>query len=246
MTGRGKPRSDVVACDVSVPTSPSVLVVFARAPELGRVKTRLAAAIGPEAALACYRALGASVVSAVGATHARGSWATVVAHTPADAAGAMAVWLERDPAAPSLAYRAQADGDLGARMRAAVEAAVVAGARRVVVIGTDCPDVDAAVVGAAFAALDAADVVLGPALDGGYYLVGVRAPASRACAALFTGVPWSAPDTLAVSLARAEAAGLSVAQLAPRRDVDTVDDWRWWRATFGDPLGDPRQDASQR
>lgn len=216
-----------------------VLVIFARAPERGRVKTRLAAAVGDDAALACYRALGAAVVRAVRPPRDGGvpAWRTVVAHTPADAAPALRAWLA--PAGGALAYEPQADGDLGARMRAAVERAVEAGAARVVVIGTDCPDVDATVVGEALAALDdpdapgGADVVLGPALDGGYYLVGVRAPAARACTALFEQVPWSASDTLAVTLARAAAAGLRVAQLAPRRDVDTVDDWRWWRARPG-------------
>ena len=208
-----------------------VVVVFARAPELGRVKTRLAATVGDAAALACYRELGRTVVDAV--RHADRStgaapWRTVVAHTPADAAPALAAWL--DPhGAGGLAYQPQADGDLGARMRGAVERAIADGAPRVVVVGTDCPDVDAAVVARALAALDGADVVLGPALDGGYYLVGVRAPADRACAALFEGVPWSAPDTLAVTLARLAAAGLAVAHLTALRDVDTAEDWAWWR-----------------
>ena len=214
-----------------VTTPVPVLVIFARAPERGRVKTRLAAAIGDDAALAAYRLLGARVAAAVRPSTMDGGgvpdWHTVVAHTPRDASAALAAWLE--PAAGPLTYEPQADGDLGARMRAAIERAVAGGAPRVVVVGTDCPDVDAAVVSEALAALDTADVVLGPALDGGYYLVGVRAPADRACAALFEGVPWSAPDTLAVSLTRAAAAGLAVAQLAPRRDVDTEDDWRWWR-----------------
>lgn len=210
---------------------PPVLVLFARAPERGRVKTRLAAAVGEDAALACYRALGAAVAAAVrppAAPDGRPAWRTVVAHTPADAAPALAAWLA--PAHDALEYAPQHDGDLGARMRGAVERATAEGAGRVVVIGTDCPDVDAATVAAALAALADADVVLGPALDGGYYLVGVRAPVGRACAALFEGVPWSAPDTLAVSLARAAAAGLTVAQLAPLRDVDTGEDWAWWQA----------------
>jgi uncharacterized protein len=214
---------------VNPPALP-VLVVFARAPERGRVKTRLAAAIGDDAALACYRALGAAVVDALRppvAPDGRRAWRTIVAHTPADAAPALAAWLT--PAHDGLAYEPQADGDLGARMRAAAERAAAGGADRVVVVGTDCPDVDAATVAAALDALGRADVVLGPALDGGYYLVGIRAPVARACAALFDGVPWSAPDTLAVSLARAAAAGLTVAQLAPLRDVDTEEDWRWWQ-----------------
>lgn len=205
----------------ATPPSHPALVVFARAPELGRVKTRLAAAIGADAALACYRTLGARVVGAVAPSTA---WRTVVAFTPAGARDATARWL-----GPAADYAPQADGDLGARMAAAIEREGAAGASRVAVVGTDCPDVDARVVAEAFARLDTADVVLGPALDGGYYLVAVHAPLGRA-RALFEDVPWSAPDTLAVTLRRAEAVGLRVALLAPRRDVDTVEDLAAWEA----------------
>ena len=211
----------------SAPPLP-VLVVFARAPERGRVKTRLAASVGEAAALACYRELGRAVVDAVRAPTGEGgraAWRTVVAHTPPDGAPALAAWLDPDGRG-ALAYEPQVDGDLGARMRAAVERALAAGAPRVVVVGTDCPDVDAAVVGEALAALDAADVVLGPALDGGYYLVGVRHPRPE----IFAGVPWSTPHTLAVTLQRAQSAGLTVALLAPLRDIDTAADWEAWRA----------------
>ena len=195
------------------------LVVFARAPEPGRVKTRLAAAVGEAAALACYRALGERVVRAVAGAAA---WRTVVAFTPPAGRDATAAWL-----GAAADYEPQCDGDLGARMAHAVARREREGASRIAVIGTDCPDVDAAVVADALARLDGADVVLGPALDGGYYLIALRAPAARA-RALFEDVPWSSPDTLAVTLRRAEAAGLTVSLLAPLRDVDTVEDLEAW------------------
>jgi rSAM/selenodomain-associated transferase 1 len=150
----------------------------------------------------------------------------VVVGTPDDGAPALHRWLgARWPVEP------QGDGDLGARMRRAVARHLDAGAGRVVVVGTDCPEVDARVVRGALARLDAHDAVFGPAADGGYYLVGVRrAAAGRALGALFDEVPWSAAETLAVSLARAGSAGLSVALLPELCDVDTAADWHAWRA----------------
>lgn len=189
------------------------LVVFARAPELGRVKTRLAAEVGPLRALEIYRQLGERVIHALrhGPAH------VVIAHEPPDAAPAMRAWL-----GDGLAYEPQSDGDLGARMAQAMTARIVEGAERIVVIGTDCPGITADTITAAFAALDEADVVFGPALDGGYYLIGAR----EAHACLFHDIPWSTPHTLEVSLARARAAGLRVALLPPMRDIDTAADWR--------------------
>ena len=77
----------------------------------------------------------------------------------------------------------------------------------------------------AFVTLHTADVVIGPATDGGYYLIGM----SRAHDVLFADVPWSSPLTLGVTLDRAQAAGLRVALLQPLSDVDTADDWYAWK-----------------
>ena len=132
---------------------------------------------------------------------------------------------------PGVALRPQSGGDLGARMAAAIADAISGGAERVVVIGTDCPDVTPDVVAAAFTRLGAADVVLGPASDGGYYLIGM----SRPHRVLFEGVPWSSATTLRATLARARAGGLSVALLDERRDIDTAEDWRAWLASSRQP-----------
>jgi rSAM/selenodomain-associated transferase 1 len=194
------------------------LVVFARAPEAGRVKTRLAAELGPDDALAIYRWLGARTLS-----HARAVRACEleVRYTPMGDRDAVAGWLGDD-----LTLHPQADGDLGSRMQTAIVAALADGAPAVVVVGTDCPGLDADIVERAFDALGQADVVLGPALDGGYYLIAVRAVHD----VLFDHIPWSSPETLARTLGAATAAGLRVALLETHGDIDTADDWRRWVA----------------
>jgi uncharacterized protein len=114
------------------------LVLFARAPDVGSVKTRLAAELGPEEALSIYCRLAERVVAAV---HGAGSYSVTVAYTPSRAEPAMRRWL-----GASVALRPQIDGDLGERMASAIADAASAGSERVVVIGTDCPDVTAGIV----------------------------------------------------------------------------------------------------
>ena len=189
------------------------IVVFVRAPLLGQVKTRLASEIGPARALEIYRALTEHVLTVVRSTGAQ----VFVAHAPADAGAVMRAWL-----GDNVGYEPQADGDLGVRMADAFASRVADRADRVVIVGSDCPTITGETIATALAALDGADVVFGPALDGGYYLVAARALHS----ALFRDVPWSSPRTLEVSLTRAREAGLRVALLTPMRDIDTADDWR--------------------
>lgn len=95
-----------------------------------------------------------------------------------------------------------------------------------IVVGTDCPSLTAETVEQAFDALERAEVVIGPALDGGYYLIGMSSLQSS----LFIDVPWSSADTRAITLERARAAGLRVSLLPVLRDIDTANDWRAWRA----------------
>jgi hypothetical protein len=190
------------------------LVVMARAPRLGTVKTRLAAEVGDERALAIHRAMTERVVRAVGSAPC----AVTVSYTPSDAGTEMGEWL-----GDRFQFVPQSGSGLGERMLAAIEGRLAGGAERVVVIGTDCPTLDAGTVREALAALETHDVVFGPASDGGYYLVGVRGPHR----AIFDRVPWSSEHTLAVSLVRAADAGLTIALLDEMRDVDTAEDWRW-------------------
>lgn len=192
------------------------LLVFARQPELGRVKTRLAQGIGAEAALAVYAEL---------LQHTR----AVVAATPATTA---TIWLAaaQQPTLPdywpSFLKRTQPEGDLGHRMQFAFKAAFTAGAERVVIIGTDCPGLTTDLLTAAFDHLATSDVVLGPATDGGYYLLGMR----RLLPGLFKNKNWSTATVLTDTLVDISQLGLTVQLLPLLRDVDTASDLAAWRA----------------
>jgi len=185
------------------------VVVMAKHPVPGRVKMRLAAALGPERACTLYRAF---VLDLAGRL-ARLPYPVTWAYWPPEAPFSTLV--------PGMRCRPQAGRDLGERMARAVETVLAEGAGPVLVIGADAPHVSEAVLAEAVSALAAgADVALGPAYDGGYYLIGLRAPAP----ALFTGIAWSTADVLATTRARAGDAGLRVHLLPPTFDVDEVAD----------------------
>lgn len=190
------------------------MLVFVRAPELGRVKTRLAAAIGDQAALRVYRRLAEHTLREAAALAGEGVQVRVH-HTPADAGNAVRAWLGGGPA-----YLPQAEGDLGARMADAFARAFAAGAERVVIVGSDLPDLSAALLRRAFRSLDAHPAVLGPARDGGYYLLGLTRPVPG----LFEGIAWSTPGVLAATLARFRDAGIEPAMLETLADVDEAED----------------------
>jgi hypothetical protein len=119
-----------------------------------------------------------------------------------------------------LAVEPQAEGDLGARLAAAFRSLRSGGAARTLAVGADSPTLEPEVVRDAVAALETVDVVLGPAEDGGYYLVGLRDAREE----LFRGIPWGTETVLAATLARAEEARLSVRMLPAWYDVDSVED----------------------
>ena len=192
-----------------------VVGIFVKAPVAGRVKTRLAADIGPIGAAALYRRLGRQVV----ATASSDAHQTVVWYAPATGGRLVRAWLDGLGVS---GFRAQPDGDLGDRLRIAFATHFREGACRVVIIGSDCPGVDRQVISEAFAALDHHDVVLGPARDGGYYLIGMQALHEP----LFRGMPWSSFAVLNETRAAACALGLTCHLLSPLRDVDTIADAR--------------------
>ena len=198
------------------------IVVFARAPEPGRVKTRLAAAIGDGAALEIYRWLLEHTLAVV---RTNPDCEVEVRFTPTGAAELMEQCV--GGALPLDRLRPQSDGDLGTRMRLAIAEALFEGTTHVVVVGTDCPTLDAPTIEAAFEALGRSDVVLGPAFDGGYYLIATSADHP----ALFENIPWSSTETLARTLDAATSAGLTVTLLRTMSDIDTADDWSRYLAT---------------
>ena len=205
--------------------SPQHLLVFAREPVLGRVKTRLAADIGPEAALEVYRELLALTAAAVTATAVPATvWLAEAPHPTADAAQPRPA--QPRPEWPGLPWCVQPPAALlGERMAHAFGEAFAAGAGRVVIIGTDCPGLQPAILQQAYAALEAHDLVVGPAEDGGYYLLGLR----ELQPALFANKDWSTATVLPDTLADAARLGLRVAQLPVLHDVDSARDLAAWR-----------------
>jgi rSAM/selenodomain-associated transferase 1 len=188
------------------------IIVFLKAPRPGAVKTRLAEAIGATAAAEAYRILLRQVLDQLaGIDHVE------LRYAPDDARAEIALW-----ARPPWTGRAQGEGDLGARLARAFADSFASGNERVLIIGTDCPYLRPSDLEAAWRELAEADVVLGPALDGGYWLIGLRAP----CAALFEDISWSTSSVLAETLRRCQKHGLKVHLLRKLADVDTVADWR--------------------
>jgi len=194
----------------------ALLVQFARAPQPGRVKTRMQPQLNGAQSLALHRAM----VLHTCRTLRRARLGPVQVCV----AGALSDPLFTRCRGYGASLARQSGADLGERMYRAL----VAGLRRhgrVVLVGSDCPALDADYLGAACAALDTVDVVLGPAVDGGYVLIGVR----RLHVALFRGIPWGGAQVFAETQARLRETGLSWCALAPLADVDRPEDLPLWR-----------------
>lgn len=184
------------------------LAIFAKAPVLGGVKTRLARAIGATAALEAHRQL---------------LLGTLARLSPGGGRFAPELWLagaggEFDAWARWLPMHQQPAGDLGTRMAAAFAAGVTA------LVGCDIPALAASHVDSALAKLAEAELVLGPTTDGGYCLIAMREPNLG----LFQNIPWGTSGVLAAT--KAAAGGRALALLDPLWDVDEVASWRRWRA----------------
>ena len=176
---------------------------MAKYPAPGRVKTRLATALGAERACALYRAFILDLADRLAALPYEVIWS----YDPAQAPFAALV--------PHARCVPQVDGDLGARMGHAVAAAFAEQAAPVVVLGADVPHVPVSCIEEAVAVVPGR-VVLGPAEDGGYYLIALARPVPE----LFAGVPWGGADVLAATRVRAARLGLATDLLAPTFDVD--------------------------
>ena len=186
------------------------VVVMLKAPREGTVKTRLAAVLGAAQATRVYRLLVERQIAAIPP-----DWPVEIHFAPADAQGEMRDWL-----GPSPRLYPQTDGDLGRRLSFAVDASFGRGASTVLVIGGDCPELDRDALLSAAGALRTHEVVLGPAGDGGYYLIGLTLPQPE----LFADIPWSTDGVLAATLQAADALGLIPLRLPMRDDVDTLAD----------------------
>jgi rSAM/selenodomain-associated transferase 1 len=185
-------------------------MIFAREPVPGRVKTRLAEGTDAETAAAVYTALLEHTIETARATGIEVMISLADAPTPGWAAG-----LE-------VPVEVQGRGDLGARMQMCFDRRFSRGLDRVVIIGSDNARVLAAHILAAFDALEEDPVVLGPAEDGGYWLVGQRSPGFD----LFKEVPWSSPNTLEKTRGRLRDLEIRWSEIETLPDIDTAEDLR--------------------
>ena len=189
-----------------------VVLAMLKAPRAGEVKTRLARDVGARAAAAIYRRLVERQMSMIPA-----EWPTEVHFAPAHAANEIQDWLGTRPS-----YYPQCGDDLGDRLIHAIAGAFARKAGAVIVIGGDCPGLDDSTLREASKALACVDVVLGPAVDGGYYLIGLRQPQPD----LFRGITWSSSSVFESTRSRIGEAGLSHATLGLKEDVDDLASWR--------------------
>jgi rSAM/selenodomain-associated transferase 1 len=194
--------------------------IMAKAPQAGRVKTRLCPPLTPEEAAALYRCFLADKIAQI---RALARVRPAIAFTPEDERAAF------EALAPGFLLVPQRGADLGHRLLGSLSELLREGAAAVAV-DSDTPTLPTAFLQQAIDLLAGrgVDVVLGPTEDGGYYLIGVRRPHPE----LFEGIPWSTPGVLGATLARARAAGLATACLPPWFDVDTASDLDRLRATL--------------
>lgn len=190
------------------------LIVFTRYPEPGKTKTRLIPALGERGAADFQRQMTQKAIAQARELHAERPISLEV-HFNGGNLPLMQDWLGDD-----LAYRPQVEGDLGVKMASAFQRAFSQGKSGVVIIGSDCPDLDADLLLQSFQFLVRHDLVLGPATDGGYYLIGLR----RFIPEIFNGISWSTAAVLRQTVEVAKSMQLAIAYLPTLTDIDRPED----------------------
>lgn len=196
-----------------MPSSRNCILLFLRAPEKGRVKTRLAASLGDDVTLALYRLFVEDILGMLSRT----GCPVVLCGYPEDKLGEIVSWLN-----PDLPCRPQSGEDLGHRMANAFFEAFSDGFDKVVLVGSDIPDLPPRIIQDAFLALEEEGAALGPAADGGYYLVAFRK--TGFLPEVFENISWGTGTVLSQTLSVFEKNGAPVRLLAPWQDIDTIED----------------------
>ena len=204
----------------------TALIIFAKAPIPGAVKTRLCPPLTPDEAASLH---GSLVLDAMERTKGLQGITLYVAGAP-DLAHPFFKVMEGRYGAQLLEQRGP---DLGARMRQALQDVFDHGAQAALLTGTDLPTLPRARLSEALALIKTHDVVLGPTPDGGYYLIGLR----KMVPALFEGIAWSTPTVFAETKKKIEDAGLSLGLLPECRDLDTLEDLKAFIALCGKDCG---------
>ncbi|MBN1582332.1 MAG: TIGR04282 family arsenosugar biosynthesis glycosyltransferase [Anaerolineae bacterium] len=198
--------------------SPQHLVLYAKHPLPGYAKTRLGAAIGTEQSAGVYARLLYAYLLDLAKAHLPGTTIELSLASASDIAFFAGAF-------PEFTVQPQVEGDLGQRMAASFAQAFSRGASSVILTGSDVPDLTSQLVRDAFQALESNPIVIGPAADGGYYLVGMHAPGAR----LFEGIAWSSKHVLAQTQDLARAQKLEIAYLPELYDMDTIREYERWQ-----------------
>lgn len=198
--------------------SENLLIVFVKYPAPGSVKQRLAQQIGPDAATNIYRQIAEAVVNNTAPQEAA-DYAVEICFDPKDDKHLVRTWLTSKDR-----FSAQQGTGLGERMRNAFTYAFESGFKQVILIGSDCPDISRQIILQGFALLQQKDIVIGPAYDGGYYLIGLRQHRED----IFQDIEWGTGKVFQQTCDKIKAAGLSVSLLPTLRDVDRVEDLKYY------------------
>mgnify|MGYP005842870837 CR=1 FL=1 len=199
------------------------ILLFTRYPVPGQVKSRLIPALGPQGAAALMHRLTVHTLRQVQNFAATQNISLVIYY----AGGSTP--LMQNLFGRHFCYRPQVKGDLGQRLLAALQDSLAAGLRPVVIIGSDCPGLSPAILTTAFARLQDHDLVLGPAVDGGYYLIGLNALHPE----LFQQISWGTDQVLTQTMQKAQKLGLLTALLPTLRDIDRPADLCWLSRLWG-------------
>jgi rSAM/selenodomain-associated transferase 1 len=209
---------------------PYRVIQFTRFPEPGHAKTRLIPVLGTKGAAELHRRLAELTLEQVKLL-AQDDLVSLEVRYTGGSREETRKWL-----GTSFPIRSQGDGNLGNRMARALHSAFQEGVERAILVGSDCPELSRIHMSQALELLARYDVVLGPAKDGGYYLIGLRRDAPK----LFEDISWGTEKVLAQTLSRIETLGLSKALLGALDDLDRPEDLHLWEKT-GAKLPD-RQD----
>ena len=199
----------------SIPLDDRCLLFFIKNPEKGRVKTRLASAIGDEMAVRLYKRFLLEMLSTLN----KGTFLFYLCVYPVDALEGLRTWLGED-----YLYMPQQGENLGERMKNAFMEALAMNFKRVVLIGSDIPSLPLEFIEEAFISLEKKDVVIGPSVDGGYYLIGFQD--KKFSPRAFKGILWSTERVFEETMKVLEHENLTVHTLKTLRDIDTIQDLR--------------------
>ncbi|AFY54107.1 hypothetical protein Riv7116_1547 [Rivularia sp. PCC 7116] len=199
------------------------LIIFTRYPQPGKTKTRLIPALGAEGAANLQRQMTEYTLSKVKKFQESAAISFEIRFADGNLQ-LMQNWLGTE-----LNYQLQGEGDLGKRMENSFMNAFNQGAQEVAIIGIDCPGVNNQVLTEAFQKIQNSDLLLGPAVDGGYYLIALK----RAIGQLFTNIDWGTAKVLQQTVDIAQQLNLSVAYLPTLADVDRPEDLPIWQRADG-------------